>query len=382
MGDCKLFGQCGVKFKGSVRSLIEQSLFRHVPAINGVMKSISFIPSLVLVSLFFSACAPRDVEVVSAEERAFIKSGKGRVSSSANGGGVSSSGIQEKTDLWINDNAMALLLLEKHAEILEVLSASGLERYTEKGPYAVEAKAESAFFDQSIVAAARKDLKMGLESPEFLTRITGAWQVEVAKEEVSSDAGVATKAVMINASHREFKITLDRAQKPEGNAPKLFANLQLSQGRLTAYPLKDSASYRLLYTGAGMLNAANDKMSQWAVQLRIEMDVELGSLHNQEIKISRLSSAILLGEQRPKEIKLYLPKEQTLIFKNDECARIIGQVQSEIPIFKKGQGRPEIQKRMMVLEESQTVVDDGRYRSENFVCSQRPTIDLSRLVKK
>ena len=345
------------------------------------MKSIQFIPSLLFIALVQSACAPRDVAVVSAEERAFIKSGKGRVTSTSNGGGVSSSGIQERTDLWINDNAMALVLLEKHAEILEILSTSELERYTEKGPYAVEAKAQSQFFEHSIVSAARKDLKMGLEAPEFLTRITGGWQVEVAKEGV--EAGAATKVVMINASHRDFKVTLDRAQKPaDTKAPKLFANLQLSQGRLTAYPLKDSTSYRLLYTGSGMLNAANDKMSQWAVQLRIEMDVELGSLNNQEMKISRLTSSLLLGEQRPKEIKLYLPKEQFLTFKNDECARIVGSIQSEIPIFKKGQSRPEIQKRMMVLEEAQTIVDEGRYRSENFACSQRPTIDLSRLVKK
>lgn len=341
------------------------------------MKTIRVIPSLfVLASLSMTACAPRDVAVTSPEERAFIQSRKGRTPTVGAQGAQSKTGIIEKSDLRVDDKAVALVLLEKQAEVLEVIAASQLDRYQTKGAYSVEAKAKAASLERTLLVARNKETKV--ESAEALkTILNSEWNFDVYKE----TAGDTSKIVMIEGKNKETRISLDRAQKSDRNTPKLFANLNLSNAELRAYPIKDSAAFKVYYSAEGLLNAAKDKMSAWPVKLKIEMDVDLADLTAAELKISKVYSSIIVGEAKPREIRLFLPKEKSLTFKNDNCPQIVGSIQVETPIYKKGQGdRPEFQKIPVELGENEANFDSGKYTSPNKACGQRPTVDLSRLL--
>lgn len=339
---------------------------------------INFKKSNVLLlagALSLISCAPRDIEVVSKEEREFIQSRAGRPM--AFSGSSSKSGIIEKSDFRVNDNALALLLLEKQAELLEVLSTAALERFEARGSYSVDAKAKGEAFEKTIIGARNKDLSLA-GSDGLKTTLNSEWKFDFARE--TSDG--ASKIVLIDGFNKETRIALDRIQRADKNAMKIFANFNLSNGELKAFPIKDSKSFKLFYSADGLLNVAKDKMSAWPVTVKIELEVELADLLASEFKVTKVFSSIIVGEIKKKEIRLALAPEMNLSFKNDSCPRFIGSIQAVVPIFKKGQGdRPEFEKRSIVLDELEAIVDGGKYKSTNQTCGQRPTLDLSRLLQ-
>lgn len=293
------------------------------------MKKLSL---LICCGLLFNACAPQDREVVSKEQRDQLQQ-RQNDRNSPKGFRFGSFGL-------------SAFLTEKQGEALQIVMTSQLAPGQGIGKFNNK---ENITRNPDAGATVQSDEKI-LDQGKYKSLQKSSW--------IFSKYENNKMMASLEKSSFELESLKNQSEKVSFNeAPALLMVEEFDTTTQITYLSSGELSIRA--SGTELLIP---------FKLKIGMTIEKFSPASAEIKI--LKSSIEMDYTLKDPLKVVVSSENSLIFKNDACPRMIGKISIN-------DGRNPVE---MIFDEKAASVAKPKHSTAHAECSKRPVADLSRIL--